>query len=145
MACSLHIKRAGGIMDPVGRDKVLHFLSSAMSVAGAKHKVVASNIANVDTPGYRAKKLNFESVMRDVLDDLEGTKMNALGRLGDELSEAGLPVYLSQETLWQRLDGNNVDLEKEMIALNEANTRFNTAARLFNIKFKQLKDQVQAR
>ena len=54
------------MVDPLGNERMFGFLKTAMTAATARHEMVSANIANIDTPGYRARDMNFEATNRDM-------------------------------------------------------------------------------
>lgn len=83
-------------------------LSRMIDVAEQRHSVISQNIANVNTPGYRARDLEFETTLSAQLSG------NGRGPVSETESrivlQAGLPI---------RTDGNNVDLDREVGQLNQ--------------------------
>ncbi|WP_147867289.1 flagellar basal body rod protein FlgB [Stieleria maiorica] len=85
----------------------MDLLGSAVSASEKSHRVVSQNIANVNTPGYKTKRLEFERL----LNQLQSGQAEDSG--GIELPVKDL------EGLVERVDGNNVNLEKEVAELKE--------------------------
>lgn len=85
-------------------------LERYMDLLSARQKLVASNIANADTPGYRTRDLDFE-----------GEYQNASGLPPEVVQVVGLPV---------KNDGNNVSLDREARLLAENALRFQVASSL---------------
>jgi flagellar basal-body rod protein FlgB len=105
-------------------DSVTGNLERYMDLLSARQKIVASNIANADTPGFRTKDLDFQSEFASAL---SGSQPQA--------SEvAGLPV---------KNDGNNVSLDREARLLAENALRFNLASSLIKEQFRMVKDAIQ--
>ena len=103
-----------------------HLLELSMRVRGARHEILSSNIANSDTPGYRARDIDFRAIMQDAaeMDDsskasreqkLE-TMMRAPLELQNATYEIGAPYGGGGE---DRLDGNSVSLDQQIGLLNE--------------------------
>ncbi|MDX2181936.1 MAG: flagellar basal body protein [Bryobacteraceae bacterium] len=101
------------MLDPLA-GKLLHY----MDLLSARQKLVASNIANVDTPGYKTRDLDFQF---EYLSAIEG--------MGPNVIEAS--------DLVTKNDGNNVSMDRETRLLAETALRFNVAQTL-------LKGQVKA-
>lgn len=103
--------------------------------AGALAKrfgAVAENLANVNTPGYRKKEINFEDTLREALDtSSDGTsRLKVHTTHKDHIGPAALQAELSVEEVTDnegiyRLDGNNVDPEIEMAKLAETKMAYN--------------------
>ena len=94
-----------------------------MNVISTRQKLVASNIANADTPGYKTRDLDFQQSIQAAL---EGATPRAV-----EVS--GLAV---------KNDGNNVDLDREARLLAENAIRFNVAANLLHGEIQQIKEAI---
>ena len=80
-------------------------LAKYLDMSALEMKLTAQNMANVDTPGYKAVGFEFASEMRRVLGDME------MGQSG--LSEAGVQVG-QLDGLVSRPDGNNVSIDREV-------------------------------
>ena len=105
-------------------DRVTDSLERYMDLLSMRQKVVASNIANADTPGFKTKDLNFQSEFASAL---SGSQPQA--------SEVvGLPV---------KNDGNNVSLDREARLLAENALRFNLATSLIKGLIRMVKEAIQ--
>lgn len=91
-----------------------------MNLLSSRQRVVASNIANADTPGYKTKDIDFQSELQSV--------MNGMGPSVSEVH--GLRV---------KNDGNNVSLDREARLLAENAMRFNMASNLVRSQLKTMK------
>jgi len=98
-------------------------LEQYMTLVSSREKLVASNIANADTPGYQTKDIDFESELRRI--------STGGGVVSPTVSDVpGLRV---------KNDGNNVDLDREARLLAENNMRFNIASNLLRGNLKTLR------
>lgn len=88
-------------------------INLALDAGAARHSVIANNIANVDTPGFNAKRLKFESELQGVVSQIQagqsGSVEARLGQIGQSL-ESGETVVES---------GRAVELDEEMVHLTE--------------------------
>jgi flagellar basal-body rod protein FlgB len=91
-------------------DRLSGQLEHYMDLLSTRQKLVASNIANADTPGYHAKDIDFQSEFA-----------NAMGTTPQVIEAAGLKV---------KNDGNNVSLDRESRLLSENAMRFQVATNL---------------
>lgn len=93
------------------------FLEQGMDAVWLKQKVISQNIANADTPGYNAKTVEFSSVLKEKCgyQKYHNKKGEAIGIKAEITEEKGTN---------QLLDGNNVDVEKEMMALADAQLQY---------------------
>jgi len=105
----------------------------ALEVTKSRHGVIASNIANVDTQGYKTKELNFDKALDNALDkgSVEVRRTNPL-HFGRQNLGAG-----SFET--SKASYSGVDIDKEMSKLAENNLRFQTGVEALLRKFSALK------
>lgn len=91
----------------------LDLMSRMMDVAETRHRIISHNIANVNTPGFHRLEVSFEDVLN-----------HATGDDSQQLvirEQAGLP---------ERADGNNVDIDREVGALQKNATAYQTYAQL---------------
>lgn len=124
-------------------DKTTDALSAAIHMRNMRHNVISSNIANAETPGYAAKKLDFEDALARALDiDGKGAmtvshpEHQAIG--GQRVSRISPDIYENPEGATNN-DRNTVDLEKEMSALAENTIMQRAAIQLINKKLAALK------
>ena len=104
-------------------------LSRFLDVDVARYKLIASNLANIDTPGYRTRDLDFRS-------DLVRAGVGAAGSEGGALSYASYaPVSRPVRGLLERPDGNNVSVERESLLLAETQMKFNLGVQLLKDEF----------
>jgi flagellar basal-body rod protein FlgB len=95
-----------------------------MNLVSARQKLVASNIANVDTPGYQTKDIDFQSELES---QLSGSKPNVV-------EVAGLRT---------KNDGNNVDMDREARLLAENALRFSVASQLAHSEVNSIRTAIQ--
>lgn len=116
-------------------------LQTALDVASARHTVIASNIANIDTPGYTAKVINFQDAFQGALNGGGlGMKRSVEKHLSGMASAGSMSAYVKdQVNNSMRNDGNNVNIDTEMMALSQNNILYNMAAQLIGSQFNSLK------
>jgi len=95
-----------------------------MSLLSARQKLVAANIANADTPGYKTKDIDFRSEFD-----------NQIGKLDPTVTEV--------QGLKTRSDGNNVDMDRESRLLAENALRFSVAANLVRSDLQTLRSAIE--
>ncbi len=95
-------------------------LEHYMDLLAARQKLVASNIANSDTPGYKTKDINFQAEFQSAI-------------------RGSPPRVTDVEGLVTHNDGNNVNLDREARLLAENAIRFNIASNLVRGQFKALR------
>jgi flagellar basal-body rod protein FlgB len=95
-----------------------------MNVVSMRQKLVTSNIANADTPGYKTQDLDFQASYQMALD-------------------GGSPLTTQVAGLTSKNDGNNVDLDREARLLAENAMRFNAASTLMRSQLNTIKEAIQ--
>lgn len=126
--------------------KIYDILGESLNVLSDRQNIIASNIANANTPGYRAKTLNFEDVMRSLVpsESLLPMKTNSAkdlsnGDIYDVMSNGSgfIKSFVHNQTdeSIPPLDGNTVILSKEMSDMASNAIRFQAVANLITKKF----------
>jgi flagellar basal-body rod protein FlgB len=113
-----------GLFDPT-----IRALSQNLNLRLENQNVISSNIANADTPGYKAKAVSFEQAMRDALDIGENVKLEATDP--DHFNSKGpegvkADVYDDPNGI-ESLDGNTVDRANEMAKMKENEILYNAS------------------
>jgi flagellar basal-body rod protein FlgB len=101
-------------------------LELSMRVRGARHEILSANIANADTPGYRPRDLDFNSIIRSAVEPGEISAEQQDRRM-EQLSVSPLdiesaiyqPEFPNDRHGEDRLDGNGVGLDQQMALLTE--------------------------
>lgn len=123
-------------------DKTTNALATSLAMRQLRHSVTASNIANAETPGYHAKKVDFEAALGRAI-DIDGLRGMSTSNaehiaVGGASAAVRPDVYENPEGAINN-DGNTVDIEKEMSALAENAILLKTALQLINKKIAALK------
>lgn len=103
-------------------DPVSSALYSALDGLALRQSVIADNIANVDTPDFRATSVDFESSLRSAI--LDGSVSS--GRVTPSLNPTDTPVGEN---------GNNVDLRKETLAAMQSQFQYQMVTRAVSDRF----------
>lgn len=103
-------------------------LSRFLDVDVARYKLISTNLANIDTPGYHTRDLDFRA-------ELERAAAEDAGLEGAQLASASRPVAHQVRGLMERPDGNNVSVERESLLLAEAQMKFNLGVTLLKDQF----------
>ncbi len=124
-------------------DRTTDALASSLAFRSLRQNVGTSNIANAETPGYKAKKVDFEEALQRAI-DLEGAALQTASspdhfNMGPgSIGRARADVYDNPEGNVTN-DQNTVDLEKEMTALQENSILYKAALQLMNKKLGALR------
>jgi flagellar basal-body rod protein FlgB len=121
---------AGGLMSAPG----IQALMAAVEVLTARQRAIAQNVANVDTPGYQAVDVNFPAAMQRAL-----AEQGAAGGPG-VADPASMPLQAAPGVM--RVDGNGVDLDKQMVEIAETSTWYAAAAQDLQLQLQLLKTAV---
>lgn len=122
-----------------GAYNYVNVLDKAADAGWKRNDVLANNIANADTPGYKRKDVQFETYL---IGAIGGT--DSLDRTIAEMDLDGLnaTTYTEQAGLSYRMDGNNVDITTENVELAKNQIRYNTLMTSINHEFQQLKSAI---
>ncbi len=126
-------------------------LDQMMQFAAARHELIVHNIANIDTPGYRALDLDvkeFQRAMADAIDSRRRGRPLQLDGRGMKTDAAGRLVFQPEAAEGHNIrfnDQGNRNVEKQMSALAENTLTFNLAAELLRGQFEGLKKAIRQR
>jgi flagellar basal-body rod protein FlgB len=112
-------------------------LSRFLDVNVARHKLIASNLANIDTPGYRTRDLDFRS-------ELARARFDGEGEGGSLDYASNSPVVRQVHGLLERSDGNNVSVERESLLLAETQMKFSLGVQLLKDQFHQISQAINS-
>ena len=104
------------MLDPLSNN-----LNQYMTLVSVRQKLVASNIANADTPGYKTQDIDFESELQNAMHG------------------GAAPLVSPVSGLRVKNDGNNVDLDREARLLAENALRFSVASNLVRSQIKTIR------
>ncbi len=106
-------------------------LKQGLDAQSMRQRVIANNIANVNTPGFKKSTLNFESLLKKALGrepvNLITTDPRHYGA-APRLAELKPEIWINRATS-MREDGNNVDLDEEMTNLAANDIAYQATAR----------------
>ncbi|HEV2469756.1 MAG TPA: flagellar basal body rod protein FlgB [Candidatus Sulfotelmatobacter sp.] len=103
-------------------------LGRFLDVDVARYKLISTNLANIDTPGYRTRDLDFHAELRRAAENSDENGAHfAIASIG--------PVTREVRGLMERPDGNNVSVERESLLLAESQMKFNLGVQLLKDQF----------
>lgn len=127
----------------------LDFHSKALVLRADRQRVIASNIANADTPGYHARDLNFKDAMRQATGGEMASASGGTHPRHIALSGSGAGHMSGQSTLeytaqsQPNLDGNSVDLDRERANFVDNSVRYEATLRFINGSGKTILSAIQ--
>lgn len=124
---------------PTTTDNITDLLEKFLDVQSRRAQVAAGNIANADTPGYKAKELKFDEYLRDAAQQasLPLSRQNE-----NSLSSSSLAIIETNSAAVD-MDGNTVDTAKEMADLAHIGTSFNFGAKILQSRLRLLRTAIR--
>ncbi|WP_373533514.1 flagellar basal body rod protein FlgB [Vampirovibrio sp.] len=137
-------------------------MNKALDGLSKRHKAIASNLANVDTPHYKRRDVTFEGALNHAIREIKGQGSLArkqasnedplpmrvsrsehipVGHMAASLEEVN-PAFTEAEDMEYRMDGNSVDVETEMVQLAKNTERFNAVAKMESGYFRGLRSVI---
>jgi flagellar basal-body rod protein FlgB len=129
------------VFDPTSGNQMIQAMDLSMSLASKRQTLIASNLANLDTPGYRTRDFSFEKAMKSALVGqkspaslvttnpmhLQGSSSGSLPPTTDALQPSA-----------ERNDGNDVSLDRENMLLARTQINYQTASTLMQVELRKL-------
>jgi len=128
-------------------DDFLKFHETALSVRGQRQQLLASNIANADTPNYKARDIDFSSVMSKALNVSGNQTSTSL----DKTSQQHLDVKSNVDgitpqyrpTVQGSVDGNTVDMDVERNQFTDNSLRYEASLTMINMQIRNMLAAIQ--
>jgi len=118
----------------------INVLDKAADASWLRNEVISNNIANVDTPGYKRKDVQFEAYLMSALigdNSLEKRVSNI------HLNAINPSIYTDYANLSYRMDGNNVDIDTETANLAQNQIRYYALIDSMSQEFNRIKTVLQ--
>jgi len=128
-------------MNDSGFDPVIGALNTSLNLRLLNQNVISSNIANADTPGYKAKAVEFEAALRDALgvgNQVQPSESDP-GHIIHRASDPVPPEIYDDPNGVESLDGNTVDRSAEMAKMAENQILYDASAEMMKRKLGMLK------
>lgn len=125
-------------------DATLNFHETALRVRGQRQELLAANIANADTPGYKARDINFADTFKQALVG------SASGLQTDTTNPAHIPATASHQNgvlyramIQGSVDGNTVDMDVERAQFADNALRYEASVNMISGQIKKLLSAIQ--
>ncbi len=124
----------------------LNFQSEALVLRSERQRLIASNIANADTPGYVAKDMDFASALRQATGQaatpgqMNVTTAGHLQPAAGARAEAGLRYATASQT---NLDNNSVDMDRERASFADNSVKYEATLRFINGSVRTMLDAIK--
>lgn len=129
------------MFDLISGNSMIQTMDRGLTLASKRQTLIASNLANLDTPGYRTRDFSFEGAMKSALDgqsspnSLKTTHpMHLQGSGSDVLPPTTDPLRPNAE----RNDGNDVSLDRENMLLTRTQTTYQSASTFMQVELRKL-------
>jgi flagellar basal-body rod protein FlgB len=124
----------------------MRFLEKSLNASWLRNETISNNISNVNTPGYKRERVEFESILKDSMHNIgiEGKvtheKHMPVGNVGIEHIEPSISKDVNSK---YRRDGNNVNIDVEMANLAKNTIQYNMLTQRISGKFNKLKSVIK--
>ena len=127
----------------VSFQKTFGLLENAMDVARQRHALMVGNVSNLDTPGYKARDIDFKSTMRKAMDGSHQARILKTdpGHLGPSGNEMSQPDIVEEEGVWNGYNWMNVD--QVVTKMTENNLIYRTATEALLRKIALMKEVIR--
>lgn len=131
-------------------DNRFSVLEKGLNAYTKRAEALANNIANVNTPNYKRKDVQFESLLNNSLNEnssiIVGMRTDKKHlKIGGNSIDNVEALEITEDGTVMRNDGNNVDIEKEKIEQAKNNIRYQFAANRLSANFNILKNSIKGR
>ena len=115
-------------------------LEGALQRANVKQKVISDNIANVDTPNNKTKKVSFKNMLNEESSRIDALKTD-YRHIDFKGNESNYSIVSSKQTSYQQ-NRNNVDIDQEMSKMAENQIQYQALVERISGKFNSLKTAI---
>jgi len=124
--------------------RTLNAIESYMGRLSERQQIVASNLANIDTPGYKTKDITFHATMDELLADrtAPGRLRTTRERHIDARPFGPIDRVFEPQGLIERADENNVDIDREMMKMNETSFGYSAMTQMLRGKYQKLAQSI---
>ncbi len=115
----------------------INILDKAADASWTRETLIANNIANADTPGYKRQDIDFQAALQQELSKYKYTSLDQKVMQVD-LTELNPQVYTDAANYSYRLDGNNVDIDTEQVELASEQIKYQALTTSITSEFTRL-------
>jgi flagellar basal-body rod protein FlgB len=123
-------------------DPMVEALSRFLDIDVARHKLITANLANIDTPGYRTRDLDFHAELARASVEAARDEWGSYSYVSTP--NGSTPVVRRVRGLLERPDGNNVNVERESLLLAENQMKFNLGIQLIRDEFRGISQAINS-
>jgi flagellar basal-body rod protein FlgB len=122
--------------------KTFDSLEKGLNYSSLKQEVISQNIANVDTPNYKAKEVRFKDVLNQSMIQSKEAYRTDPRHFHFNVASSSTNI-VDQKNVTYNNNGNSVDMDKEMSDLATNQIYFDAMTEQLNLKFNSLKDVIK--
>lgn len=125
-------------------DNEFRFQQQALSLLSRRQDILASNIANADTPGYQARDIDFSQQLKNAMSqDTQSNNSLTLSLTSGKHIPGAAPVMQDQQLLYRipdqpSADGNTVDMDRERVNFADNNVKYQSSLTLLGSQIKNM-------
>jgi flagellar basal-body rod protein FlgB len=123
---------------PINFDSALGIHADALRIRSQRAELLASNLSNADTPGYKAKDIDFKSALKMANGDMGMMKTSHHNHMQPTGIHASSPTIQYRTTLQDALDGNSVDEQIEQAQFMQNSIQYQASLDFLGGKFNGL-------
>lgn len=122
--------------------------STALKMRAARQELLAANIANADTPNYKARDVDFQSAFQSALSGKSSTAM-ATSHSRHLQAQSSFDIFPSSAVLYRTqgqpsIDGNTVNVDEEMAAFTDNALRYQAALTFMQKRIEGLSSAIKS-
>jgi flagellar basal-body rod protein FlgB len=125
-------------MELPGTDRFIHLLDTFLDVQSKRAEIIAGNLANADTPGYASKELDFADFLRRAAQETLVPLKS-----GTASPPLGAPTIVEQIVPGVGIDGNSVDVGREMSQLADVGMQHLTGTQVLQSRLRTLRAAIR--
>ena len=127
-------------------DKTIQALAANLKYRQLRQELIASNIANAETPGYKARDVDFANELKNILNTKSASKdIEKTNPLHMDLSPSSQSRIVFDEAMPVAADGNNVDLDMTMGKIADNSRAYSNAANWLGVQLRMIKNAARGR
>jgi len=134
-ASFLYSESLGGARVSFFRDDTTSVLMKGLDAASMRQRVTANNLANLNTPGFQRSDVSFEDQLFNVRQDMQVPLARTHERHLPQSPQDITPQIKQDTTTIRRIDGSNVDIERDMLNMVSNQLRYNTYVQQLTTRF----------
>ncbi len=129
-------------------DRTVGVLSRALDYRVRNQRIISTNVANIDTPGFRPKQLKFDEELQRAVDNENMPLAKTNGKHLPGLNESGpqgAPSFVLESVEGSKMGDHSLDIDEEMAKMAKNNLLYEATVKMLSKKFELLKMAIEGR